>query len=85
MTFILETPKTLNESCLQPFIPQLPFEMFRIKGPVRFEDRTVMVNFVGGHGNWAPWEDTPETQLAFIGWNVNPRDTLQKIKDCVVG
>ncbi|MCG6881402.1 MAG: GTP-binding protein [Deltaproteobacteria bacterium] len=84
VTFVFETAKTLNESCFQSFISQLPFEMFRLKGPVRFEDRTVMVNFVGGHGDFSPWEDTKETQLAFIGWNVNPQETLQKLGDCVV-
>ncbi len=84
VTFVFEASTPLNESCFQSFINRLPFEMFRIKGPVRFEDRTVMVNFVGGHMDWSPWEDTPGTQLAFIGWNVNPEGTLEKIKDCIV-
>ncbi len=84
VTFVFETTTPLDESRFQSFLNRLPFEIFRIKGPVRFADRTVMVNFAGGHGDCSPWEDTPRTQLAFIGWNVNPEKTLQGIKDCTI-
>jgi G3E family GTPase len=84
VTFVFESIDPLDENCFKQFTSELPFEMFRMKGPVRFEDRTVMVNFVGGRGDWSPWEDTPKTQLAFIGWNVDPEAILKKIKDCIV-
>lgn len=83
VTFVFETQRPLDENRFQAFLKKLPFEMFRIKGPVRFGDRTVMVNFVGGHGNYSSWEDTKGTQLAFIGWNVDSEKTLQEIADCV--
>ena len=85
MTFVFESIKPLYENAFKQFLRELPYEMFRMKGPVRFENRTIMVNFVGGRWDWSPWQDTTQTQLAFIGWNVNPEETLQKIKDCIVG
>ena len=83
VTFIFESMEPLDENCFKQFTAELPFEMFRMKGPVQFKDRTVMVNFVGGRGDWSPWQDTTKTQLAFIGWNVDPETVLKKIKDCV--
>ena len=56
-----------------------------MKGPVSFEDRKVLINFVGGKAEWFPWEGDPETRLAFIGWNVSDEDTLKRLRDCVVG
>ena len=84
VTFVFESIEPLDENCFKQFTSELPFEMFRMKGPVRFEDRTVMVNFVGGRGDWSPWQKTAKTQLAFIGWNVDPDAILKKIKGCVV-
>ena len=84
ITFVFESAEPLDERCFKRFMSQLPFEMFRMKGPVRFEDRTVMVNFVGGRGDESAWRQTSKTQLAFIGWNVDPDETLKIINDCVV-
>jgi G3E family GTPase len=84
VTFVFESIEPLDENCFEQFTSELPFEMFRMKGPVRFEDRTVMVNFVGGRGDWSPWQKTAKTQLAFIGWNIDSEVTLKKIRDCIV-
>ena len=84
VTFVFESAVPLDEKCFKQFTAELPFEMFRMKGPVRFEDRTVMVNFVGGRGDESPWEDSAKTQLAFIGWKVDPEAILKKIKNCIV-
>ena len=83
VTFVFESTEPLDENCFKQFTAELPFEMFRMKGPVRFEDRTIMVNFVGGRGDESPWEDRAKTQLAFIGWKVDPETILGKIRDCV--
>ncbi len=85
VTFVFESAEPLDENCFKQFTAELPFEMFRMKGPVRFEDRTVMVNFVGGHGDESPWKDSAKTQLAFIGWNVDPEAILEKIRGCEKG
>jgi G3E family GTPase len=81
--FSFQGPHVMEESCFRKFIAGLPWEMFRVKGPVRFPDRTVMLNFVGGQAEWLPWDEEPETRLAFIGWEVSAAETLGRVQQCV--
>lgn len=83
VTFSFKDSRTMDEICFNRFIEALPWEVFRMKGPVRFADRTVIINFVGGKGEWYKWEGQPETRLAFIGWKVNPRKILERLSRCV--
>jgi G3E family GTPase len=73
----------LDEARFKTFIRNLPWELFRIKGPVRFADRLEMLNFVGGKSEWLPWEGESETRLAFIGWKINKEKTLEDLKRCL--
>lgn len=82
MTFSFQTSKQLDEGRFRTFIDNLPPEMFRMKGPVRLADRTVMVNYVGGHNEWVPWDES-DTQLAFIGWHIDPDKTRDQLKQCL--
>jgi G3E family GTPase len=75
---------TIDEARFKKFIRNLPWELFRIKGTVRFADRLEMLNFVGGKSEWSPWEGEAETRLAFIGWKVNVQETLEDLKRCLV-
>lgn len=83
-TFSFHESRPLDEIRFGRFVSELPWELFRMKGPVCFQDRNVLVNFVGGKAEWFPWEGEVETRLAFIGWNVSGEDTLKKLRDCVV-
>jgi G3E family GTPase len=83
VTFSYRGSQRMDETRFKKFIGQLPWEVFRIKGPVRFTDRLAMLNFVGGKSDWSSWEGAPETRLAFIGWNVDGKSTIQKLKDCI--
>ena len=74
----------LDEARFKKFIRNLPWELFRIKGTVRFADRLEMLNFVGGKSEWFPWEGEAETRLAFIGWQINEQETLKDLKRCLV-
>jgi hypothetical protein len=47
-------------------------------------DRVVMLNFVGGKSNWTPWDEEPETRLAFVGWEVSEEIILRKLRECVL-
>jgi G3E family GTPase len=73
-----------DEDRFKNFIRSLPWELFRIKGPVRFADRLEMLNFVGGKSEWSPWEGESETRLAFIGWKINEEEILKDLKRCRV-
>jgi G3E family GTPase len=75
---------TFDEACFKKFIRNLPWELFRIKGAVRFADRLEMLNFVGGKSEWSAWEGEAETRLAFIGWKINKDETLNDLKRCLV-
>jgi len=83
-TFSFQTSGRLDETRFNQFVDGLPLELFRMKGPARLVDRTVMVNFVGGRGEWLPWEDEAETQLVFIGWNVDRLKTLNQLEQCLI-
>ena len=74
----------LDETRFKNFIRNLPWELFRVKGTVRFADRLEMLNFVGGKSEWSPWEGEAETRLAFIGWKINADETLKDLKRCLV-
>lgn len=83
VTFSFQDSRTMDEICFNHFIKALPWEVFRMKGPVRFADRTEIINFVGGKGEWYKWDGQPETRLAFIGWKVNPSKILERLGRCV--
>jgi G3E family GTPase len=83
VAFSYQGSETLDEQCFQQFAEGLPLTLFRMKGLVRFPDRTVMVNYVGKKGEWEEREDGEETRLAFVGLRVNPEEILEGIRQCV--
>jgi len=83
--FSFQESRALDENCFKRFIQDLPWELFRLKGPVRFQDRTMLINFVGGRCDWERWRGTPETRLTFIGWSVNGEETIKRLKNCIIG
>jgi G3E family GTPase len=83
--FSFQDSRAINENCFKRFIQDLPWELFRLKGPVRFQDRTELINFVGGRCDWKKWNGNPETRLTFIGWSVNREDTVKRLKNCIIG
>ena len=84
ITFSFEGSRSLDEKRFKQFVDQLPWELFRMKGPVQFADRLELVNLVGGKSEWSPWDGEPQTRLAFIGWNVDPDQMLEKLEACLV-
>jgi G3E family GTPase len=84
VTFAFESTQTVDEDCFYQFIEELPWEVFRIKGPVQFAEQVVLLNFVGGRSEWLPWDGKPQTKLAFIGWDINPAEILKKLSFCII-
>ena len=84
VTFSFQDPNIVDETRFNKFISNLPWEVFRIKGPVRFADRVVMLNFVGGKSEWISWEGESQTQLAFIGWDITPEAILKDVASCII-
>jgi G3E family GTPase len=83
--FSFHDPGVLDETCFKRFLEDLPWELFRVKGSVRFQDRTAFVNFVGGRSELTSWAGAPETRLTFIGWNVNGAEAIKRLKNCLIG
>ena len=83
VTFSFQDQGIVDETRFINFIKNLPWEVFRIKGPVRFADRMVMLNFVGGKSEWTPWDEESLTQLTFIGWDINSDEILKKLAFCI--
>jgi G3E family GTPase len=83
MSFSCRSNDTLDESCFKLFTENMPWELFRMKGPVRFRDRTVLVNYVGGKNEWSAWDGLEETCLVFVGWKVDKEETIRKLKNCM--
>ncbi len=83
VSFSFTTPGQMDEGCFEQVIKALPREIFRAKGPVRFTDRTVMFDLVGGKYRWRPWDGEQETRLAFIGWDVDGDAVLHQLETCV--
>ncbi len=83
VTFSFHGPNAFDETCFKQFVEELPWELFRMKGFVRFQDRTLFINFVGGKSEWAHWEGDQETRLTFIGWDIKGEDILLKLKGCM--
>jgi len=84
-TFDFVSEKTLDEDLFDDFLKNLPWQLFRIKGPVRFADRTVLLNYVAGQADWQKWKAPGSTRLAFIGWEINTVELRKKLKECVAG
>jgi G3E family GTPase len=84
VSFTYRTRDALDEGRFTRFIENLPWELFRIKGPVRLRDRTILVNYVGGKNEWMDWSDVEETCLVFVGWKVCGKDILQNLEKCVL-
>jgi G3E family GTPase len=83
VAFSFSNSAPLDENCFKRFAENLPWEIFRMKGPVRFHDRTMLVNYAGGKCGWADWSGKEETRLAFVGWDVDDKETIGKLKRCI--
>jgi len=83
VSFAFETTQPVDQDSFDQFIAGLPWEVFRIKGPVQFADRVALLNFVGGQSEWLPWEGELRTQLVFIGWDIDPDEILKKAALCI--
>jgi G3E family GTPase len=83
ISFDFASDLPMDEPALNRFLDAVPWQVFRIKGPVRFPDRTVLLNFVAGQWSWDPWEGKPETRLVLIGWEIEEEQLKPGLEKCV--
>ena len=83
VAFSFEESEPLDEDCFWQFAQQLPWELFRMKGWVRFPDRTLIINYAGGRSEWGEWDGEAGTRLAFVGLRVDTGGTIERLKNCI--
>jgi G3E family GTPase len=83
VTFSFTETQQLIEECFNQFAEALPPEVFRMKGPVRLTNRSIMINHVGGKSEILAWPDVGQTTLAFIGWNIDKEKILSRLRKCI--
>jgi G3E family GTPase len=84
ISFDFSTNQPMAEAALNRFLEALPWQVFRIKGPVRFPDRTALLNFAAGQWSWDSWDRTSETRLVVIGWEIEADKIKPGLEKCVV-
>ena len=82
--FSFSADRPLDQTCLKRLLAELPWTLFRIKGPVQFPDGTLLFNYVAGRIDWEDWDGVPETKLVFVGWQVDGKELLAQLKLCVL-
>lgn len=83
VSFSYEGESCFSEKCFEEFLKNLPFELFRVKGSVRFPKASRLLNFVGGKIYWEQRKEKTPTRLVFIGWNLNPEGYLRQLEACI--
>ena len=75
----------MDENCFHRFLDELPLEVFRMKGIVRFRDRAVFVSRVGHKCYISQRNGLPdETCLAFVVWGDDHRSAIiDKFRKCL--
>jgi len=84
-TFDFVSERPFDEALFNGFLKGLPWQLFRIKGPVRFQGRTALLNYVAGQTDWQKWDEPDPTCLAFIGWDINMEELRKKLEACAAG
>jgi G3E family GTPase len=84
-TFDFVSERPLDEALFDGFLKSLPWQLFRIKGPVRFHGRTALLNYTAGQTDWQKWEAPEPTRLAFIGWDIDTEELRRKLEACAAG
>ena len=83
ISFDFFTNHPINEAALNRFLESVPWQVFRIKGPVQFPDRIVLLNFVAGQWSWDTWEGIPETRLVLVGWEIEGEKIMADLEKCI--
>ena len=84
-SFTFSSYKTFSRDCFERFAEQLPANVIRAKGFVRFHDGAQLFNFVAGRWELEPFEND-KTELVFIGKKIAAEKStiVRALKTCEV-
>lgn len=84
VAFAFQNEGILDPDCLNRFLDELPWELFRVKGFVRLPDGMSFLNYTYRRPELVPIEDNGPTRLAFVGWHIEPRKYLTRLEACLM-
>lgn len=84
ISFSVNSSQDMDKELFKQFVRDLPLKIFRIKGPIRMNGTTSLLNYVGGKSQWQEWQGDKETSLAFVGWDIKEEDVIKKLNNCFV-
>ena len=84
VAFAFQNEGMLDPDCLNRFLDELPWELFRVKGFVRLPDGMSFLNYTYRRPELVPIEDNGPTRLAFVGWHIEPRKYLTHLEACLM-
>lgn len=82
VSFAYQSEDTLNPECLNAFLKELPWEIFRLKGYIRLPEGSHVLNYTYRRPEFTPNSEDRPNKLVFIGWKVKKDDFLPKLKAC---
>ncbi len=81
-SFAFEDRRLMDKEKLDRFLESLPPNLFRLKGWVRFQDGSRLLNFTGGNYRYEPDDDLHDTALVFIGRNCDEKAIVEALNKC---
>lgn len=84
IAFSFQESARLDPDCFRRFLEELPWEIMRLKGFVRFPQGTSLLNYTYRRPDLTPVEDEGLTRLAFVGWRVDPEEFLSRLRACLL-
>ncbi len=83
VAFAFEEDVPFQEDRFRQFMGALPPQLYRVKGFAHLGERRYFVNHVGGKTEWVEKGGSGPTRLAFVGWNVEGDEVLEKLRACL--
>lgn len=84
ISFNFQHDGMLDPDRLNAFLAELPWDVFRLKGFVRFPSGVQLLNYTYRRPDFTPSNDPGPTRLVFIGWGLEPEKFFAQLDTCVI-
>jgi G3E family GTPase len=80
--YAYRTEHILSRQCIEAALGALTWEVYRAKGPVRFEKETLLLNYAGGRVSWESWPRRDPTCIVFVGRCIDTGGVKRSLDAC---
>ncbi len=84
VSFAFEHPGVLDLARLERFLSELPWGVFRVKGPVKLAQGMRLLNYTYRRPQYYTWDQAGPTRLALVAWRVEPDLVIQGLRECLL-